>query len=148
MSATSNFYDISSAIRARLAANWATTPILYENLDEGLIKTSGVMPASFVVCEIICFDNNPADIGSPDTPRYRTEGTIRLHILTPGNRGDGLGLEYADTLAAIFRGKEFSGVVCSGAGLRGGGEKADAAGNYWRMVVGVDFHYDKVFNVA
>ena len=143
----SHFADISNAIRSRLSANWATTPILYENLNEATVQTAGENPEAFIVLEIIPLTNEQLDIGALNAVRYRTRGTIRIHILTPASEGDGLGLEYADTLAAIFRGKEFGGVVCYGVTPRGGGEKADPAGRYWRLTLGVDFYCDKIFDM-
>lgn len=144
----SHYADIAAAIGQRLAAGWTTTPILNENLDESLIQTSGEMPDSFIVLEILYLTNDQVDIGDPGHRRYRTRGVIKIHILTPTNKGDGLGLEYADTLAAIFRGKSFSGVICYGATMRGQQEKASADGRYWRVTLGIDFYSDKIFDIT
>jgi hypothetical protein len=143
----SHFADIAAAIRQRLAANWATTPILYENLDENQVQTAGQNPESFIVLEIIPLMNEQKDFGDPAHVGYRTRGIFNIHILTPANAGDGLALEYADTLAAIFRGKEFSGVICYGSTIRGGGQKADAAGRYWQVVLSTEFYCDKTFDL-
>lgn len=140
--------DTTAAIRQRLEANWLTTPILYENLDEEKIKVNGVLPDSFVVLETVFYDSEQRDIGDPVNRAYRSRGVIRLHILTPAGKGEGLSKEYADGLAQIFRGKRFDGVVCSAATIRGGGEKADAAGRYWRETLVVDFYADGIFNVT
>lgn len=145
---TAHFADIAAAIRQRLADNWTTTPILYENLNAASIKTSGAAPDAFIALEILTLLNEQADMGDPTLRRYRTRGVIKIHIFTPASQGDGLGLQYADTLAAIYRGKSFSGVVCSGASIRGIGNGAEATGNYWRQTLAVEFYADKVFNVS
>lgn len=143
-----HFVDITAAIRQRLTANWTTTSVLFENLEEEKIKQNGLLPDSFIVLEVVFFDSYQKDMGDPANRGYRTEGVIKLHILTPAARGDGLSKEYADALAQIFRGKRFNGVVCSAASIRGGGEKADAAGRYWRETLAVDFYADGYFNIT
>lgn len=144
----SHFADISAAIRGRLDDNWTTTPILYENLDEAVIQTDGETPQAFIALETMFFLNDQMDIGDPGRRLFRTRGMIKIYILTPVSAGDGLGLQYADALAEIYRGQRFDGVVCYGASIRGAGEQADDAGKYWRITLGIEFYADKVFTIA
>jgi hypothetical protein len=144
----SHYADLKAAIRQRLVANWTTTPLLFENVEEEQIKTNGQMPDSFVACETLPLMQEQKDLGGGNIRGYRTRGIIKIYIFTPAGDGDGLGMEYADTIAAIFRGKTFDGVVCYAPSIRdSGADKSDAEGRYWRITLGVEFYYDQVFSV-
>lgn len=140
-----HIFTFKSAIEARLAANWATTPILYENMSMDLIKTNGAMPESFVMIEIVPYENTQRSIGDDGNRLYTTEGFIYLHIFTPAGSGAGLSDEYADSLGQIFRGKEFDGVVCYGISPFGEAGSGDDEGRYWRTSLKCRFDFDQTF---
>lgn len=142
---TAHLFTFKSLIEQRLAANWSTTPILYENMNIEQISTNGQQPESFVYCEIVPYSNQQISLGGEGERLYRTEGFLYLHVFTPMGRGAGLADTYMDTLAAIFRGKEFSGVVCYDVTQFGESGKGDDDGRYWRTSLQCRFEYDQNF---
>ena len=100
------FTDAENAIRQRLAAAWTTTPVVYENQP---YEAPGTTP--FVFCEILQGGADQMSLGSTTLRLYRLTGIIILNIFTPAGTGTKLGNEYADSLATIFRGVSFSGVL-------------------------------------
>lgn len=135
----STFAAIESAIRSRLAAAWTTTPIFYAN-------TSGPkLESSFIYLDVRFVGSEQESIGTgAENRKYRHRGFIMIGIYTPKNVGSGLSAQYADTLAAIFRGQTFGGVVCL-APVADGGRPADDEGNYWLKTLTCEFYSDSIY---
>lgn len=102
-----SFESIRSAIAGRLSANWSTTSIAWENRDF-------TPPTSGGWIELTVLGNtgltrgmagNGSNISVQDT------GLIAINIYTPEGSGTATGRGYADTLAALFEHKLFSGVT-------------------------------------
>jgi len=89
-----------AAIEARLAANWATTPIIGAN-------TTGVIPTDGSPFVLVDYPVATTRRFSTGTRAYLEEGGFR--IILHGQRGIGLttGLTQSETLAAIFRDQKF-----------------------------------------
>ena len=133
------FYDAASAIRSRMQANWSATPIVWENAP-----SEPAAGTPFVFFEVLGGDAFQASIGAPSSRLYRHTGVIQAHVFTPVNKGSKDSLQYADSIAAIFRGQTFGGVLCFAPRI-GSGAPADDDGNWWRVTVTIPFQFDKVF---
>lgn len=92
----------AQVVRERLNTNWTTTQIHWPNTD----FTPGTSP--WIRPTILPADARAADIAT--APRYRHVGVLIIQVFVPLGAGDGLALEYADTIAALFRGQNVSGV--------------------------------------
>ena len=118
-------------IENRLSDNWATTPIAWENVpfvppnDEAWISLS-----------IFEDDVRRITIGNPGT--HRVMGIITISINIPESTGTKLARDHADSLAPIFRDKQFNGITCREAKLGNGGTKD----GWYTMVLSVPFYWD------
>lgn len=138
---TSHFDKIEQQISDRLRANWSTTPILDDNLDDRHIREdSGEMPEAFIILEIVYLDSDIETIGAVGNNTYQTDGLIRIHILTPSGEGSGLSAEYMDSLAAIFRGVEFDDVICFAPKPNSSKYKTGEKGQYYVTVLETPFY--------
>lgn len=130
------FATIEQAIRERLAANWLTTPIKYENTPSPAVEPP------FVYLETRFVGSDQVSIGTgASARRYRQRGLIIIGIYVTKNAGAGLAAQYADSIAAIFRGQTFGGVVCL-APVPDRGRPADDEGNYWLKTLTCEFYSD------
>jgi hypothetical protein len=68
--------------------------------------------------------------------------------MTSINSGVGLGLEYADTIAAIFRGKEFGSVLCFAPFVGTQQRTLYKGGQYWDTPLYCSFQYDQNFTIT
>lgn len=96
----SGFNSTRQAIEARLAANWTTTPIRFENVP---FQETG---APFVALYILDGEGRQISLGQSVTRRWVS--VIILQIFTPSSTGTRIGKMYADSLGAIFDRAEFS----------------------------------------
>lgn len=94
------FDDERKAIEKRLADNWATTPIKYENVPFKETK------AAYVALFILRGDGQQASLGSSVLRRW--PGLIVVQIFVPAGSGTQMALGYANTVGALFDKAEFS----------------------------------------
>lgn len=139
---TTPFNAIESAIRSRLATEWAllhpSIPVRYENTAHP--ETT----PPFIYLSITFMGSNQVAIGSGASNRkYRHNGLIIVGIYTAANSGPGDASQYADEIANIFRGQTFSGVVCL-APVADRGRPADEKGNYWLKTLTCEFYSDSL----
>lgn len=106
-----------AAIEARLSANWTTTDINYDNVD---YKPTPETP--WIKLEIATGEQIPVSLGGPGATLYRNGGVISITVYVPLNSGARTAKSYCDTLAAIFRGQQFSSITCRGASITRIGE--------------------------
>lgn len=123
------------SIESRMAANWTTTDIKYENVD--YTPTSG----SYWV-ELIIQPGREQGISLPSPVLYRHPGVISINIYGPLNVGTKTIKGYADTIANIFRGQSFDGVNCFEAWLTRVGE----VDGWFVYNVTVEFYWDSDFS--
>lgn len=131
------FLTATQAITSRLQANWVTTPILLDgDSAQGVTLDSG-----FVYCGVHIRESRFASINYP-VPKIRTFGAISIDIYTAHNVGIGLGLTYSDTIAGIFRGKQFSGVLCYAPTIYTPQQVQHNLGEFWMTPLVCPFQYD------
>ena len=102
----------AAAIEARLKANWSTSPVFLPNEINKPLRDNGGEPLTFVVLEFPGGTAEQETIGSPGNNVFREHGGFLIHIQVPMGSGASLARQYAETIAAIFRGQTFDGVRC------------------------------------
>lgn len=132
------FAAAASQIRARMNANFTAAPIAWENAPHQPNDDA------FVFFEVVSGGSEQVSIGSPNARLYRHAGVIQAHVFVPTGKGTKLALEHADTIAAIFRGQSFNGVLCFAPRL-GNAAQADDDGKWYRVTVSIPFQYDAIF---
>jgi len=134
------YNDATTAIADRLIANWATTDIVIDNTD--YIPSSS--EEKFVHLHVHWASSEQAAFGAT-VNLFRHEGEIMVEIITPSDEGPGEGLEYADTIAGIFRAASFSGVECKAPYVTSSTRMKTTLGNFWNTTLLCPFYYDKRF---
>lgn len=128
---------VIDAVAARLAANWTATAIFNINeqsspLPDGSTYLETQYPAS--TADMIT-------IGSPGSNLWRERGVIRFVL----NAQRGAGVEqvaaWCDTLAALFRGQDFSGVMTLAPSSPPLDDRNDT-GSMFIVTVSVPYQYD------
>lgn len=133
------YFDATTAIVERLQDMWLTTPIVISNTD--YTPRAGV---SFVHCHVQW--NNATQAAFGDTVNlFRHEGEILIEVITPSDTGPGLGLQYADTIASIYRAASFDGVECKAPRVVSTNKVNTPLGNFWNTLLLCPFYYDKRF---
>lgn len=142
-----------AAIKARLAANWTTTPIRYQN-DRDPPEWPPTDPNSGLVTpwlflEVISNQSSIRAAGVPGDNIWLTEGHILIHVVTPIGDGAELAQQYAVAAGEIFRAATFyndgqGSKVLSGVNpaprTDGGGTDADK-GNWFRVTMTCGFEF-------
>lgn len=109
-----DYAGAEAAIRAKLAAEWSTTRIAYQNEtpadpwpptdDDGVL-----LP--WVNLEIECFGAPIIGQGRQGNHVYRYEGMISVHVFTPTGDGAAIGKQHAVAIGEIFRRQKFYDAV-------------------------------------
>lgn len=99
---------VKDAVSARLAANWTTTPIFGLNLGGDTPKDG----SAFIEVQYPVADEQHVGMAGVGNRTFRETGAFRIIISTPRGDGTDIGDGYADTLRALFRAAQFSGVSC------------------------------------
>lgn len=139
-----------AAIRDRLAANWTTTPIAYQNepFDPPTDPNSGAL-TPWVFLEVLSNDSGLRGAGTPGDNIWITIGHILVHVYVPINSGADLAQHYATTIGEIFRAAGFysdgqGAIVRTGIDpaprTDGGGTDADR-GNFYRVTMTCGFEF-------
>jgi hypothetical protein len=131
-----SFAVATAAIRARMAANWATTTIAWQN--DPFDKPEP--PAPWVYFEVLSGGAEIESLAATGAHLYTYDGIIRAHVFAPRWSGAALAEQYADSIGNIFRAATFSGVQCY-APSPGGAGPGDDDGVYWRVTVMIPFEY-------
>jgi hypothetical protein len=130
-----------AAILGRLQAMWTTTPIIEVdgNTQVTLPTDSDGFPVAWVGIEFPGGAAEQWSIGDPGNNAWREDGAFMIHISVPVGAGKALALNYADQLAAIFRGKKFSFVTCWAPNPP---QFNGIDGNYCGYSFGTPYHYE------
>ena len=133
-----SFEDERKAIESRMQANWATTPIQWENVP--FAETQAI----HVKFAVVSGEGSQASLG--DSPRYRWPGLISIKIMAPENTGTVVAMQYADSIGTIFRRQAFAAgangrIICGTPSvIIGGIDKG-----WYQVLVLTPFSRDKVF---
>lgn len=134
-----------AAIKARMAANWTTTPVVYQNAGNAYDPSSNPQ-AAWVYFEVLGSSGGLRGVGTPGSHVYLYRGFIAAHVFVPVNAGDELAQQHAVTIGEIFRHKEFytdtppNCVRTLTPQTDGGGSDADD-GNWWRVTMSCPFEF-------
>jgi hypothetical protein len=131
--------EVVDAVRARLAANWSRTPVFDEN-SEGSTPVDG---SNFLQVQFPFSTNERVSFGAPGANTYREEGAFRLLLNVQRGSGGVTGRQWADELAALFRGKHFDGVETF-APDSASSDDANENGNYFTYAVVVPYRFDYI----
>ncbi|HVJ31663.1 MAG TPA: phage tail terminator-like protein [Terriglobia bacterium] len=99
----------AAVIEARLRAQFTAAPIRTAN-DPAADPDANDGP--FVVLEFPGGTAAQITIGSPGSNLFRDLAVFMIHVFVPSQTGEQAARDMAATIAAIFRGKSFSGVDC------------------------------------
>jgi len=98
------------AIAERLAANWTTTRITYQNkppVAPWPPRDGNNILVPWAHLEIASSDSQMHGAGKPGSQVWVTDGLIIVHVFVPSGDGDATATEYANTIGEIFRAKVF-----------------------------------------
>jgi hypothetical protein len=117
------------AIEGRLLDNYTATPVAID--ESGPIidpATRNIVEqpddAAWVRISVRGAREEQASIGGAGSNRFRNYGLIIVQVFTPMREGPQAGRSIADTVGAIYRRQQFSGITCRGASVRDLGKVA------------------------
>lgn len=93
---------VCDAVETHLSTNWSRAPIFGEN-SEGSTPEDGT---PFLVVQYPFVTSRQISIGVPGSNLWRDEGAFRIVIHVERGAGTRKGREWADEIAALFRGKD------------------------------------------
>ena len=138
------FFDSAQAIVARFDAQWAAAhpgfPVVHDN--EHYEPEEGV---DFAYIRVDFTGARAVSLGGPDMSLVRHAGLIEVTFHTALARGAGLGLQYADEAAALFRLRQFEGVSCGEPVPGVQRERGFTNGRWWSTPLFCAFDYDREF---
>lgn len=106
----SDYAGAKAAIRSRLAANWSTTRITFQNEKPNSpwppVDGDGIL-LPWVHLEIVASRSGMHGAGKPGSQIWITDGLIIVHVFVSHGSGDALATQYANTIGEIFRAKVF-----------------------------------------
>ena len=142
-----DFAGAVAAIKARLAANWATTPIAYVNEGEPVTRNAATgAPEPWVLAEIVGTASTIHGTGRPGDRVWLYDGLIHAHVFVPKGSGAATALAHAVALGDIFRNAQFyadtpgHAVRCWAPRIDGGGD-GDDDGLWFRVTMTCPFEY-------
>lgn len=96
--------------------------------------------SAFVVLQFPFSSSAPATVGAPGGQWWMEEGAFRFVLSVPKGDGLGLGPEWAEQIAQLFRGEEFGDVVCfaPGSPVVDDGNETDA---FFRLSFAVPYEF-------
>lgn len=130
---------VVDAIKARLEGWDGGLPIVHPNeTNESPADGSAYVRVDYPVSR-----SSQMSIGAPGANIWREEGVFRLVIYS--TRGENLdeGLLIADSLASLFRGKNFDGVQTFAPSPPATNDDSDN-GNYYILAVAVPYQFDLI----
>lgn len=128
---------VVDAVEARAAAGWDKCPIFGINTNADP-PTDG---SPFLVFQYLLPESRQLTVGAPGANVWREEGVIRIAIHARRGEGAAKALEWADELAALFRGKDFGGVQTFAPSPASDGF---VEGNYYVTAIAVPYQFDFV----
>jgi hypothetical protein len=138
------FFYSAKAIISRFDTQWAAAhpafPVVHDNEHYEPVEGS-----DFVYLSVQFTGANAISLGGPYTSLIRHAGILEINFYTALAKGTGLGLQYADEAAALFRLQRFDGVSC-GEPIPGvQRERGFTKGRWWSTPLFCVFEYDREF---
>jgi hypothetical protein len=138
------FFDSAKAIISRFDTQWSAAhagfPIIHDNQHYEPVEGS-----DFVYLSVQFTGANSTSLGGPGTSLIRHAGILEINFYTALAKGTGLGLQYADEAAALFRLQQFDGVSC-GEPIPGvQRERGFTKGRWWSTPLFCVFEHDHEF---
>lgn len=133
---------VVAAVNARIAASWAGPG----KPEVVAANTSGKTPAgaaAFVTVQYPAGSAGQITVGAPGANVWRESGVIRFVIAAQRGKGLDEALQWADELAALFRGKDFGGVQTFAPSPPAIDDDNDQ-GNYFKLSFGVEYQHDVI----
>ena len=130
---------VVDAVEARLAAGWSRCPVVSVNLN----KKPPPDGSAHLVVQYPAASSRPISIGAPGANIYREEGAFRILVNMPKGDGQEQGLQWADELAALFRGRRFGGVETFAPSSPALDDRNDA-GNFFQLSIAVPYEADVI----
>jgi hypothetical protein len=133
--------EVKSAIEARLSANFSAAPLRFKGDTSPLPNE----PAAFIYVELTidAFDFI-AFGGGRGQNLQRSEGEILAHVLIPVGSSIATGLEWAEQIAAVFRGQRVDDISYGAAeGMPASGRSEDGNYEYVATCI-VQLHFEKL----
>ena len=133
---------VVDAVEARIGATWSdgagnSLPVFGVN-QQGTPPADG---SSYIVIQYPVSNADQSTIGALGANVFREEGAFRIVVNAMRGAGTAQGLGWADQLAALFRGKEFGGVVTLAPSPPAIDDSNDL-GSYFALSVVVPYNYD------
>lgn len=122
-------------LEKRMADNWATTEIAYDNVDFTTPEDQ-----SWVAFRIFEEDTNRINVGMPG--HHRVTGNIIIEINVPVNTGTHIARGYADDIAGIFREAQFNGITMREAKVTNAG----IVNGWYRVDVLIPFYWTGIYS--
>lgn len=128
---------VVDAVMARLKANWTTWPTAVLNVIGGVDQMRG----DYVAVDFPVANERQISTGAPGDNIWREEGVFRILINVRRGGGVGAALAWSETLASLFRGKQFDGVQCWHVNSPPLDSESNISG-YWQCVIAVGYSHD------
>jgi hypothetical protein len=136
---------VYSAIKAKVSAEWHTTPVGFLNEVDPVSADANGVPAPWVLVEIANSTDQVRGMGKPGDNVWAADGFISFHVFVPLNTGSDLAVQYATALGELFRGQQFyaSGPSVARAwGVRvSPGDSGSDDGNWFRVTSTVEWTF-------
>lgn len=93
---------VCDAVEAHLASNWNKAAIFGENLEAQTPRDG----SAYVLVQYPFVNSRQISVGAPGNNLWRDDGAFRVVIHVPRGSGTIEGREWADEIAALFRGRD------------------------------------------
>lgn len=128
---------VCDAVETHLATNWDRATIYGEN-SEGATPEDGT---PFVVVQYPFVTSRQISVGVPGSNLWRDEGAFRIVIHVERGAGTRQGREWADEIAALFRGKDLD-VLQTWAPTAPVTDDRNPAGAYYVLSISCPYQHD------
>lgn len=132
---------VRAAVTAYLEANWTASPLILQNAEtEPPVQADGTL-RPWVYVQIAFNSVDQWSIGAADRTdnRWREDGLVLFHIMTPIGEGLAASDTNVDALIELFKGVQLDPGIEFRDITSDTGGPGDDNGNYYRVSVAVDW---------
>jgi hypothetical protein len=131
---------VVNAVSARLGATWSGLKVQGPNTIEDAPDDG----SPFLALQFLVANTEQISFGAPGSNIWREEGVFRIVVNAARDQaGAAQALAWADDIAALFRGKQFGGVVTF-APSAGPLDDRNDNGNFFQLSVAVPYQFDLI----